>query len=100
MLRRMLRLLAVPAFLAVAVSARDKSDTWIQITSPHFVVATNGSEKQGRRVADQFERMRSLFHALFPKAQVDPGTPIVVLAPKTRKAFARWNRRIIWRRDR
>jgi tetratricopeptide (TPR) repeat protein len=87
MLRRMLRLLAVPAFLAVAVSARDKSDTWIQITSPHFVVATNGSEKQGRRVADQFERMRSLFHALFPKAQVDPGTPIVVLAPKDEKSF-------------
>ena len=64
MLRRALvlaLLLAGPAALP-----RDKNESWIQITSPHFVVVTNSSEKQGRRIADQFERMRSLFHALFP----------------------------------
>ncbi len=85
MLRRIL-LLAL-CFAAPLASARDKTETWIQISSPHFVVVTNANEKQGRRVADQFERMRSVFHAAFPKAQVDPGTPIIVLAIKDEKDF-------------
>ena len=47
--------------------ARDRVENWIEVTSPHFVVATNSSEKQARRMADQFERMRSVFQKLFPK---------------------------------
>jgi hypothetical protein len=38
-------------------------------------------------VADQFERMRSVFRTLFPKLQIDPGTPIIVLAMKDEKDF-------------
>jgi tetratricopeptide (TPR) repeat protein len=72
---------------AVAARARDKADEWIEVRSPHFVVATNSSEKQGRRVADQFERMRSVFHVAFPKMQIDLGTPIIVLACKDDKSF-------------
>src|SRR5579862_7954500 len=86
MLRRILvlaLLLAGPAALS-----RDKNESWIQITSHHFVVVTNSSEKQGRRIADQFERMRSLFHALFPKSQMDAtGAPIIVLAMNDDKGF-------------
>ena len=86
MLRRALvlaLLLAGPAALS-----RDKNENWVQITSPHFVVVTNSSEKQGRRIADQFERMRSLFHALFPKVQMDAtGAPIIVLAVNDEKNF-------------
>jgi tetratricopeptide (TPR) repeat protein len=67
--------------------ARDKVDTWIQVQSPHFVVATNGNEKQARRIADQFERMRSLFHTLFPNLKIDPSSPIVVLAVKNDSDF-------------
>jgi tetratricopeptide (TPR) repeat protein len=80
-------LLAALLFSSVLAPARDKAENWIQITSPHFVVATNASEKQGRRIADQFERMRSLFHALFPKLTMDTGTPIIVLAIKDDKDF-------------
>jgi Flp pilus assembly protein TadD len=67
--------------------SRDKAEGWIQVQSPHFLVATNGSEKQGRRTADQFERMRSVFHAAFPKLELDPGAPIIVLAIKDEKDF-------------
>jgi Tfp pilus assembly protein PilF len=74
-------------FAAPLAPARDKQENWIQVTSPHFIVATNASEKQGRRIADQFERMRSVFHAAFPKLEVDPGVPIVVLAVKDEKDF-------------
>lgn len=74
------RILLFLCFAAPLVAARDKTESWLQMSSPHFVVVTNASEKQGRRVADQFERMRSVFHTAFPKAQVDPDAPIIVLA--------------------
>jgi tetratricopeptide (TPR) repeat protein len=74
-------------FAAPAAGARDKPDDWLQVRSQHFVVATNGNEKQGRRVADQFERMRSVFHTAFPKLQIDVGAPIIVLACRDEKSF-------------
>src|SRR5580692_672490 len=76
-----LLLLAAPAL------ARDKVEVWTEVRSPHFVVVTNSNEKQGRRIADQFERMREVFHAVFPKLQIDPGSPIIVLAIKDEKDF-------------
>src|SRR5499425_1416088 len=85
MCRRTAVLLAL--FVLSFTSAWAKPAIWLAMRSPHFVVVTNGSEKQGRRVADQFERMRSVFHALFPKLQIDPGAPIVVLAIKDEKDF-------------
>jgi tetratricopeptide (TPR) repeat protein len=79
------------AFLLLAsssLSAREKAENWIQITTPHFTVVTDSGEKQGRRIADQFERMRSLFHTLFPKIQMDStGAPILVVAVKDEKDF-------------
>ncbi len=79
----MLTLCLIPSL----AGARDKPQEWIEVRSQHFVVATNGSEKQGRHIADQFERMRSVFHAAFPKLQMDPGAPIIVLAIKDEKDF-------------
>lgn len=81
-----LLLLAI-AFSPGLATARDKPETWLQVRSPHFTVVTNSNDKQARRVADQFERMRSVFHKLFPHLQVDPGAPIVVLAIKDEKDF-------------
>ena len=72
---------------ALTAGAREKSEDWLEVRSPHFTVATNSNEKQGRKIADQFERMRSVFHTAFPKVQIDLGTPIVVLACKDEKSF-------------
>lgn len=72
---------------AVLAPARDKPENWVQVHSQHFIVASNSNEKQARRVADQFERMRSVFHKLFPELQIDPATPIIVLAIKDEKNF-------------
>lgn len=80
-------LLSLSLFSATLAPARDKPENWVQVRSPHFVVVTNSNEKQGRRVADQFERMRSVFHKLFPNLHIDPGTPIIVLAIKDEKDF-------------
>ena len=81
------RFLLLPILAAALAPARDKVETWIEVRSPHFTVVTNSNEKQGRRVADQFERMRSVFHVAFPKLQIDPGSPIFVLVIRDEKDF-------------
>jgi tetratricopeptide (TPR) repeat protein len=82
------RTLLVAALLSCLPAAgRDKPENWLQVRSDHFIVATNSNEKQARRVADQFERMRSVFQARFTKLQIDPAAPIVVLALKDEKDF-------------
>jgi Tfp pilus assembly protein PilF len=62
-------------------------DQWIEVRSAHFTVVTDANEKQGRHLADQFERMRWVFQTLYPKANVDPAEPIVVIAAKNEKVF-------------
>lgn len=73
--------------LAAPLWARDNSPAWIQVRSEHFTVVTDAGEKQGRRVADQFERMRWAFQALFPHMQVDPVAPITVVAVRNARDF-------------
>jgi Tfp pilus assembly protein PilF len=79
--------LLLPILATVLAAARDKAENWTEVRSPHFTVVTNSNEKEGRRVADQFERMRSAFQAAFPNLQIDTGSPIVVLAIKDDKTF-------------
>jgi tetratricopeptide (TPR) repeat protein len=74
--------------LAVLVGSADaKTDNWLEIRTPHFIVVSNSNEKQARHVADQFERMRFVFHKILPNAKIDPGSPIFVLAVKDKKNF-------------
>src|ERR1700685_776643 len=72
---------------ATPAPARDKPENWLQVQSQHFSVVTNANEKTGRRIADQFERMRSVFHVVFPQLSNDTGLPIIVLAIKEEKDF-------------
>ena len=68
--------------LAALATARENPGNWTEVRSPSFTVITNSGEKQGRRIAAQFERMRAIFQVLYPDLETDPDTPIVVLAPK------------------
>jgi tetratricopeptide (TPR) repeat protein len=72
---------------AVSGGAGAAAENWVEVRSSHFIVLTDSNEKQGRHIADQFERMRSVFHVVFPKANVDPGSPIIVIAVKDKKGF-------------
>jgi len=69
------------------VSASEPNENWLEVQSPHFLVLTNSNEKQGRRIAGQFEQMRFVFHTLMPNATADAGAPIIVVAVKDRKSF-------------
>ncbi len=82
------RILLPLALIAASVaSARDKPENWLEVRSQHFIVLTDSNEKQARHVAEQFERMRLVFHAELPQSRLDPGTPIIVLAVKDKKDF-------------
>src|SRR6202140_3615660 len=74
-------------FAAALAPARDRPENWLEIRSSHFTVVTNANEKTGRRIADQFERMCSVFHMAFPRMSIDNGSPIIVLAVKDEKDF-------------
>lgn len=67
--------------------AHAAADQWFEVSSPHFTVITNTSDKQGRHTLDQFERMRWMFQTLFPKSKVDPAEPILVVAVRNQKQF-------------
>jgi tetratricopeptide (TPR) repeat protein len=73
--------------LVFAVPSPAAAPVWVEVRSAHFTVLTDSSEKRGRQILDQFERMRWVFQTLFPKANIDPGSPIVVLALRDKKDF-------------
>lgn len=85
MLRRWICL----CFLALCFStaAYAGPDQWVEVRSARFTVVTDAGEKQGRHLADQFERMRWVFQTLYPKTTVDPPEPIIVIAAKNQKVF-------------
>jgi len=57
-------------------------DAWIEVRSPHFKVVSNAGENEARKIADQFEQFREVFHSSFPKLRVDLGKPLVIFAVK------------------
>jgi Tfp pilus assembly protein PilF len=82
---------AVLPFLVVLFSAhawaRDNAPAWVEVRSPHFTVVTDAGEKEGRHVADQFERMRWVFQTLFPHSNVDPAAPIMVVGVRNKQGM-------------
>jgi tetratricopeptide (TPR) repeat protein len=66
----------------------EKVEPWVEIRTPHFIVASDGGEKTARRVADQFEQVRRVFQATLPNARLDTGVPIEILAARDGKSFA------------
>lgn len=80
-------LIAALTLLCAAVPAFGGSPKWVEVRSAHFTVITDAGAGEGRRMLDQFEHMRLVFQTLFPKANVDPVSPIVVMAVKNKKEF-------------
>ena len=67
----------------------DKLETWIEVQTPHFIVASNDGENTARRFAAQFEQIRFLYSkALNPGLHLDPGYPILIFAVKNEKSLS------------
>jgi tetratricopeptide (TPR) repeat protein len=54
--------------------------TWTEVRSPNFRVITDGSGKDARTVANEFERMRHLFAVRFNNEALSSGPPLTIVA--------------------
>jgi tetratricopeptide (TPR) repeat protein len=61
--------------------------TWTEIRSPHFRVITDGSAKDGRQVANEFEQMRYVFSKTFNNAAIEAGAPLTIVAARDEGTF-------------
>jgi Protein of unknown function (DUF1570) len=76
-------LLALSAGALPAGAAAEHRESWVEIKSPHFTVYANAPERDGKRVALEFEQIRAMFEQSFPKLKVDSGgKPTIIYALK------------------
>ncbi len=73
-------------FLGTSLIAANK-DAWIEVRCPHFTVVSDAGEKQARRIADQFEQIREVFHNAFPTLRADLNEPVTVFAVKNENSM-------------
>jgi tetratricopeptide (TPR) repeat protein len=66
--------------LALLQTSRSLAQTWREVQSPHFRVITDGSERDGREVAKEFEQIRYVFAVRFNHAAFERGAPLLVVA--------------------
>lgn len=83
---RFLTVLQAVLLLAPSAFAQGQTQKWTEVQSPHFLVATNGSERQGRLLAGRFEAVRSVFEQTLG-LRVESGKPFVVMGFKDEKSL-------------
>jgi hypothetical protein len=78
----MMRRLAPFLFFSFVLSARiwAGEKPWIEVSSPHFRVLTNGRQNEARHVAHEFKQMRSVFERYDPQFRLEGGAPLTILA--------------------
>jgi tetratricopeptide (TPR) repeat protein len=78
-------LLTVSALVSPVLAAEPR---WIRVASSHFVVLTDGDEKQGREVAVRFEQMRAVFGQLLVRNRVNMPLAVDIIALKSDDEYA------------
>jgi len=79
-------LLLLPACCA---RADQKPEAWIEVRTPHFIVASNGNEKDARNLAQHFEQIRNVFQTMLGFKRVDPPQPILIFALKDERSISK-----------
>jgi tetratricopeptide (TPR) repeat protein len=74
------------ALLAIPLPA-DKSQ-WVEVTTPNFIVVSNGGQGTAERVAAQFEQIRAIFRKALPYASAHESPVMTVLAAKDEKSLS------------
>jgi tetratricopeptide (TPR) repeat protein len=72
---------------AGSASLARNPETWLEVRSPNFIVVTNAKEKQGRRVAYQFEMIRAVFRRFFNMRGSAHDPPVIILATRDEEAL-------------
>jgi tetratricopeptide (TPR) repeat protein len=72
-----------------AKEKKERTEVWVEIRTPYFMVISDGGEKNARKVLDQFEAVRRVFQATMPNARLTTGIPIRILAARDAQSFAK-----------
>lgn len=74
-------------FFLSFVAPSVRAETWVKVVSPHFTVISNGSEKDARTVATNFERFRATLAVLYPSLRMDASAQTIIVAPRDVETF-------------
>jgi tetratricopeptide (TPR) repeat protein len=72
-----------------AGSGRDPKIKWIRVSSNHFAILTDASEKKGRETSLRLEQMRNIFSQLFLKSKLQMPEPLDVIALQSDEEYIR-----------
>jgi tetratricopeptide (TPR) repeat protein len=70
-------------------SGRDSKIKWIRVSSNHFAILTDASEKKGRETSLRLEQMRNIFSQLFLKSKLQMPEPLDVIALQSDEEYIR-----------
>ena len=84
---RSLRISTLLLLSVIPLSSHAGEKPWTEVRSPNFRVLTNGSANDGRRVAREFEQMRTVFAMAFAKMRLETGAPLLIFAPRDEYAM-------------
>ena len=74
------------AFFLCAPSFADQKPL-TEVRSPNFRVLTDGSDRDGRRIALEFEQMRAIFAAGFTSMRLSTGAPLLIFAMQNERSM-------------
>src|SRR5262245_18956429 len=84
-------LLAVVFVSSVSSQTPKPKDTWTNVTSKHFFLVGNASDKEIRHVATQLEQFRDVFIRLLALAKFDSPIPTTVVVFKSMRSYKPFN---------
>jgi len=78
---------------SLSASFAPNPQSWVEVRTTHFVVVSNANERDARRVAQQFEMVRTVFqenlgHALVLYLRTMAAVAVAKEAPSCRQSFA------------
>jgi hypothetical protein len=85
-----IRICLIGALLLITApraSLAEKPQAWSRLRSPNFIVVTNASEKQARRVAYQFEMIRAVLRRFLNIQGSATDPPVIIIAAKDEATF-------------
>ena len=84
-----LRIPLIASLCLFAASLARADQQWVEVTSPHFSVMSDGGEKRAREVGLRFEQMRMAFGVIFNKLSVNTA-PLEIVAFRNSKELKRF----------
>ena len=80
-------LILLGCLISVVPLTVGQSGAWLEVSTPHFLVVSNAPAPDARLTAHKFEAMRSVFQRVFPGADLQTASPILVLAVQDKRSF-------------